>query len=141
MRYRTHSCPALNVQAAQAAAAATKQGAKQGRLVQPDDDSLDPNQFYERRTKAVKNARDAHIEPYPHKFPASIQVPEFISQYKDLPDGQHSEDKTESVAGQQRESASKLSVPLRWASTASCAAQSLDIMLTSLSQQFIYFVR
>lgn len=87
------------MQASQAAANAVKQGAKQGGLVVPDDDSLDPNQYYERRTKAVKTARDAEIEPYPHKFHTSTQVPDFVAKYKGLPDGQHNEAVTESLAG------------------------------------------
>ena len=66
----------------------------------PDDDSLDPNQYYERRVKAVKNARDANIEPYPHKFETSIQVPQFVAKYSDLPAGEHSKDITESIAGE-----------------------------------------
>ena len=88
------------MQAVQAAAAATKPNARQGGLKPADDDSLDPNQYYERRVKAIKSARDADVEPYPHKFCISIQVPEFVGKYKDLPDGEHLEDKTESVAGQ-----------------------------------------
>jgi lysyl-tRNA synthetase class 2 len=87
------------LQVAQAAAAAAKPGKAGGGLKQPDDDSLDPNQFYERRVKAVKNARDANIEPYPHKFETSIQVPQYVVKYSGLPDGEHSEDKTESIAG------------------------------------------
>lgn len=90
----------IHPQATQAAAAAAKQGASQGGLKPPDDDSLDPNQFYERRVKAVKNARDADVEPYPHKFATSILVPDYVDKYRDLPDGQHSEDETESLAGQ-----------------------------------------
>lgn len=86
--------------AAQAAAAgATKPGKSEGGLKPPDDDSLDPNQYYERRVKAVKNARDANIEPYPHKFETSIQVPQFVAKYSDLPAGEHSKDITESIAG------------------------------------------
>lgn len=87
------------LQAAQSAAAAAKPGKSEGGLKQPDDDSLDANQFYERRVKAVKNARDANIEPYPHKFETSVQVPQYVTMYSSLPDGEHSEDKTESIAG------------------------------------------
>ncbi len=78
---------------------AAKPGKVEGGLKQPDDDSLEPNQYYERRVKAVKNARDANIEPYPHKFETTIQVPQYVAKYSSLPAGEHSEDKTESVAG------------------------------------------
>jgi len=87
------------LQAAQAAAAGPKAGKAEGALKQPDDDSLDPNQFYERRVKAVKDARGANIEPYPHKFETSIQVPQYVAKYSGLPTGEHSEEITESIAG------------------------------------------
>lgn len=83
------------MQAAQAAAAPKKDGAPKP----ADDDALDPNQFYERRVKAIQAARDAKVEPYPHKFLTSIQVPAYIAKYKDLKDGEQVEDQTESIAG------------------------------------------
>ena len=88
-----------HVQAAQAAAAAVKPGAKQGAPAQPDDELLDPNQYYERRVKAVKSAREAGLEPYPHKFATTIQVPEYIEKYGSVPVGQHDESVTERIAG------------------------------------------
>lgn len=76
-----------------------KPNAKQGAPAQPDDESLDPNQYYERRVKAVKTAREAGLEPYPHKFATSIQVPEYVEKYGSLPAGEHDEEITERIAG------------------------------------------
>lgn len=76
-----------------------KPGKKEGGLKQPDDDSLDPRQFYERRVKAIKAARDADVEPYPHKFHTSLEVPAYIAKYKHIQDGEHLEGETESIAG------------------------------------------
>ena len=67
-----------------------------------DEETLDPRQFYERRVRAVKAARDANIEPYPHKFETTIQVPAYIAKYKDLHEGEQLEDKQESIAGMHR---------------------------------------
>lgn len=80
-------------------------GKKEGGLKQPDDDSLDPRQFYERRVKAIKAARDANVEPYPHKFHASLEFPAYIAKYQHIKDGEHLESETESIAGKlQRQS-------------------------------------
>ena len=76
-----------------------KPGAKPGAPLAPDDESLDPNQYYERRVKAVKTAREAGLEPYPHKFATSIQVPEYVEKYGSLPAGEHNEAITERIAG------------------------------------------
>ena len=64
-----------------------------------DEETLDPRQFYERRVRAVKAARDANTEPYPHKFETTTQVPAYIAEYKDLQEGEQLEDRRESIAG------------------------------------------
>lgn len=87
------------MQAAQAEAEAGKPGKKEGVLKQPDDESLDPNQFYERRVKLIKAARDANVEPYPHKFHTTLEVAAYIAKYKGVKEGEHLEDTTESLAG------------------------------------------
>lgn len=82
----------------QAAQAAAKPAAAKGK-VQEDEEDLDPNQYFERRVKAVKDARDAGENPYPHKFHVSSSIPDFIAKYGHLKEGEHLQTEEVSIAG------------------------------------------
>ena len=86
------------MQAARAAAApAAKKTEAQTQA--SNDEDLNPAQYYERRVQGIRNARANQVNPYPHKFETSIEVPAFVASYKDVADGQHDESTVESVAG------------------------------------------
>lgn len=64
-----------------------------------DEDTLDPNQYYEMRVQGIRSAREDNREPFPHKFETTIQIPKFIARYQDVPEGQHDDKITERIAG------------------------------------------
>lgn len=84
----------------QAAQSASSSQAPKKASSAADEEDLDPNKYYERRVQGIKSARESNIEPYPHKFHTSIEIPAFISKYNDLPNGEHNEGITESIAGE-----------------------------------------
>lgn len=78
---------------------------------------LNPNQYYEIRSRQIKELRHANqqdrtkFDPYPHKFHVSIKVPEFVEKYKDLKRGETLTDIEVNISGRimnKRESGSKL---------------------------------
>lgn len=76
-----------------------------------DEESLDPNQYFEMRVAAMNKMKAAGKNPYPHKFLVSLTIPEFVTKYSHLKEGEHMEDEVVSVAGRvytKRESGSKL---------------------------------
>ena len=42
-----------------------------------DDDELDPSAYHENRVKMVNSMKEAGGNPYPHKFPVTMTLPEF----------------------------------------------------------------
>lgn len=99
--------------AAKAAAAAPKINKKKG----DEMADLNPNQYFEIRSRQINELRDANhadptaFNPYPHKFNVSIKVPEFVEKYQDLKRGETLKDVTVSVSGRimaKREAGSKL---------------------------------
>eukprot|EP00884_Botryococcus_braunii_P000589 jgi/Botrbrau1/10530/Bobra.7_1s0011.1 len=86
-----------------AAKAAEKAGQADGasslQLQDDDADELDPNLYYERRVRGVASARAAGREPYPHKFEASLRIPDFVGKYRDLEPGTQLHEEEVSLAG------------------------------------------
>ncbi|KAF7489409.1 Lysine--tRNA ligase [Sarcoptes scabiei] len=76
-----------------------------------NDEELDPNEYYEIRSKAINQNRQAGENPYPHKFHVSISLTEFLRKYSNLKEEEILEDVEVSVAGRvhaKRESGTKL---------------------------------
>ena len=63
------------------------------------EETLDPNQYFEMRLSAVQKAKGTGKNPYPHKFLASLSIPEFVAKYEHLREGEHLEDEVVSLAG------------------------------------------
>ncbi|XP_062163870.1 lysine--tRNA ligase isoform X1 [Alnus glutinosa] len=94
--------------AKQAAGMVDSQGKKSAAV---DDEDMDPTQYFENRLKYLAAQRAAGEEPYPHKFPVSMSVLEYIEKYGVLSYGEHLEDVTVNLAGRimsKRSSSSKL---------------------------------
>lgn len=77
-----------------------------------DEESLDPNQYYEMQLRNLQKAKDAGENPYPHKFHVTMKLGEFVAKYGGIEAGA-SADSSEvvSVAGRvhtKRASGSKL---------------------------------
>lgn len=76
-----------------------------------NEEELDANEYFEIRSKAISQLREAGENPYPHKFHVSISLTEFIEKYSSLKDEEVLENVTVSVAGRihaKRESGVKL---------------------------------
>lgn len=56
-------------------------------------------QYYENRLKYLAAQKATGGEPYPHKFPVSMSVVEYIDKYGGLNNGEHLEDVTVNLAG------------------------------------------
>mmetsp|Transcript_6022 Transcript_6022/g.5944 ORF Transcript_6022/g.5944 Transcript_6022/m.5944 type:complete len:594 (+) Transcript_6022:43-1824(+) len=98
--------------AARGAATAPKVAKKKDQLA-----DLNPNQYFEIRSRQIDELRQANIadntafNPYPHKFEVSIKLPAFAEKYKDLKKGEALKDVEVKVSGRimgKRESGSKL---------------------------------
>mmetsp|Transcript_40071 Transcript_40071/g.55678 ORF Transcript_40071/g.55678 Transcript_40071/m.55678 type:complete len:583 (+) Transcript_40071:99-1847(+) len=64
-----------------------------------DAEELDPTAFYENRVKSVQEAKRQNLNPYPHKFQTSMQVPDYVTKYSTLEPGVQQTETTESLAG------------------------------------------
>lgn len=95
----------LTVQCMQAAEAEKKAAAAQAKaadgpqLEHDDEDDLDPNQYHERRLRALETARASGRNPYPHKFHLTMYIPEYVAKYKGLEPGTKQDQTRESLAG------------------------------------------
>lgn len=78
---------------------------------------LNPNQFFEIRSRQISELREKNnadpsaFNPYPHKFNVTTKIPEFVEKYAYLQRGETLKDVTVSVSGRimtKRESGSKL---------------------------------
>jgi lysyl-tRNA synthetase, class II len=56
-------------------------------------------QYYENRLNVLAAQKEAGKNPYPHKFFASLSVPEYVKKYGSLESGAHLEDVEVSLAG------------------------------------------
>ena len=98
LTYETPMC----VQAAQAeksAQTAQYTAAAGPQLEQDEGDDLDPNQYHERRLRALETAKAAGRNPYPHKFQISMLIPEYVAKYANIEAGSRSDQQRESLAG------------------------------------------
>eukprot|EP00878_Enallax_costatus_P032994 GHUV01036357.1.p1 GENE.GHUV01036357.1~~GHUV01036357.1.p1 ORF type:complete len:540 (+),score=204.31 GHUV01036357.1:86-1705(+) len=97
--------------AKKAADAAAKPPSKKAALLDDSAEEMDPTLYYENRVKAVTAKKARGINPYPHKFEVSSQLPEYIQAFAGLEPGQRLDDVTVSLAGRinsKRTSGSKL---------------------------------
>ncbi|KAJ1967903.1 lysyl-tRNA synthetase [Dimargaris xerosporica] len=69
-----------------ASAQANKSGKKESTEAAEDD--LNPNQYFEIRSRAIDRMRESDTKPYPHKFHVSLSLPEFIARFQGLADGE-----------------------------------------------------
>ena len=75
-----------------------------------DEESLDPNQYFEIRCAMVKKMESEGMNPYPHKFHTTMSIPEFVANYSHIVDGERLDEKV-SVSGRiysKRSSGAKL---------------------------------
>lgn len=77
-----------------------------------NEEDLTPNQYFQIRSTAIaKLPSETGIQPYPHKFHASMQLTEFIEHFSYLQDSERLDEKEVSVVGRiysKRESGAKL---------------------------------
>ena len=95
------------MQAAEAekkAAAAQAKAADGPQLEHDEEDDLDPNQYHERRLRALETARASGRNPYPHKFHLTMYIPEYVAKYRGLEPGTKQEQTRESLAGKSEDS-------------------------------------
>lgn len=94
------------------AEAASKQAVNKPKAGALKEEELDDQQYYEMRLASIRKLKEeGKINPYPHKFSASISVPEFRKRYDHLEKGQHLNDVEVSIAGRlysKRSSGTKL---------------------------------
>lgn len=72
---------------------------------------LNPNQYFEMRSRQIKELRGSETNPYPHKFHVGMKLPEFREKYSGLAKGETLTNEVITVAGRihgKRESGSKL---------------------------------
>lgn len=56
-------------------------------------------QYYENRLSVLAAQKESGKNPYPHKFSASMSIPEYVKEYGSLESGAHLEDVEVSLAG------------------------------------------
>ncbi|EON68101.1 lysyl-tRNA synthetase [Coniosporium apollinis CBS 100218] len=72
----------------------------QKKTAEPDEKELNPNQFFEMRTRdVVRYLEKPETNPFPHKFNVTIEVPDFVEKYKDLKPGEELKEVEVQVAG------------------------------------------
>ncbi|GAB5372713.1 hypothetical protein AAMO2058_001688600 [Amorphochlora amoebiformis] len=86
-------------QAAKAAAKAAAAPKTKAKAKDEEEDSLDPNQYFEIRSKRMEKMQSEGFNPYPHKFNASMSIPNFVHKYQDLKKGDKIKTETASLAG------------------------------------------
>lgn len=94
-----HHCSVQAAEAEKKAQAAQNKAADGPQLEHDDADDLDPNQYHERRLRALETTRASGRNPYPHKFHLTMYIPEYIAKYKDVEAGTREEQQKESLAG------------------------------------------
>lgn len=90
------------MQAAEAekkAQAAQNKTADGPQLEADEGNDLDPNQYHERRLRALETTRASGRNPYPHKFKLTMYIPAYVAKYKDIEAGTRQEGQSESLAG------------------------------------------
>jgi lysyl-tRNA synthetase class 2 len=69
------------------------------KISQEDEESLDPNEYFKIRCKALDTMRSQGVQPYPHKYEVNMSLTDFISRYNNLQAGEVLTDVVHSVAG------------------------------------------
>lgn len=87
------------VEAEKKAQAAQNKAADGPQLEADEADDLDPNQYHERRLRALETTRASGRNPYPHKFKLTMYIPAYVAKYKDIEAGTRQEGQRESLAG------------------------------------------
>ncbi|CAE7940192.1 Kars1, partial [Symbiodinium sp. KB8] len=65
-----------------------------------NEDDLDPTAYFENRMKMLKAMEEQGLNPYPHKFEVSTQLPDYVAEYDaTLAPGDHLTDTVVSIAG------------------------------------------
>eukprot|EP00466_Bigelowiella_natans_P000716 jgi/Bigna1/88184/estExt_fgenesh1_pg.C_290014 len=84
-----------------AAEKAKREAAKPKKKKKDDDEleSLDPNQYYEIRTKKMEKLKAEGFNAYPHKFEAKMSIPYFIKKYENVKPGERLDQVSTSLAG------------------------------------------
>lgn len=86
--------------AEKAAAAPPKTEKKKTVSMEDNEAELNPNQYFEIRSRAVNKLRETHDPtPYPHKFQANTTLPEIVAQYGGIKSGENKKDVELKVAG------------------------------------------
>lgn len=58
-----------------------------------DEAQLDPREFFERRSRAVKRMKEENNpNPYPHKFHVTTDMKQFMKDYESLEKGEEEKD-------------------------------------------------
>jgi hypothetical protein len=65
-----------------------------------DDDDIDPMAYYENRLKMIDEMRDQGLNPFPHKWPVNMSIPDFIKKYEGISDGTKVDDDEVVLAGE-----------------------------------------
>nr|XP_043617557.1 lysine--tRNA ligase, cytoplasmic-like [Erigeron canadensis] len=65
----------------------------------PEDEDMDPAQYFEKRLETLAVHKAAGKNPYANLMPASISIPEFLDKYASLKTDQHMEYAKECLAG------------------------------------------
>eukprot|EP01039_Chlorochromonas_danica_P011429 gene11429-12778_t len=72
---------------------------KAGKLVADEPEEMDPTQYYENRLRSIAQLEENGKTAFPHKFPTTLRISEFIAKYSNIAEGEHVEGDIVSVAG------------------------------------------
>ena len=82
-----------------AAKAAAGPAAGAADLEDDSNEETDPTKYYENRLRGLVAAKARGDNPYPHKFPVTLRVPEYVAKYGALEAGQQLKEEAVSLAG------------------------------------------
>lgn len=64
-----------------------------------EEEEVDPTKYTENRYSAINALKAAGANPYPHKFPIDVSIPEYRAKFEYLKDGEEAADEELSVSG------------------------------------------
>eukprot|EP00316_Scyphosphaera_apsteinii_P023585 CAMPEP_0119311634 /NCGR_PEP_ID=MMETSP1333-20130426/23179_1 /TAXON_ID=418940 /ORGANISM="Scyphosphaera apsteinii, Strain RCC1455" /LENGTH=592 /DNA_ID=CAMNT_0007316061 /DNA_START=20 /DNA_END=1798 /DNA_ORIENTATION=+ len=85
-------------EAAKAAKATEGSSAAAAPLLEEDED-VDPTKFFENRSAWVEERKKADDNPYPHKFHTTMQLPQYVATFGNIPNGEHNGGDEVGIAG------------------------------------------
>ena len=89
-----------NKKAEKAAAAPTPPTSKKTQNAEDAEAQLDPRQYFELRSRAIKQLRETHQpNPYPHKFHVTTDMEGFVQDYEGLKTGEEKKDVEVRIGG------------------------------------------